>query len=92
MKHLKLIGFFLCLFIMWLVVVGNSQTVKQDATGNYYAVKAAKDTTTTYKATGKTFTTSKGETFPVYESKNGKLFVIRTSKATGNTYKQYLKV
>ncbi len=92
MKKLPLIGFFLCLFIMGIVVAGNSQTVKQDATGNYYAVKAAKDSTTTYKATGKTFTTAKGETFPVYESKNGKLFVIRTSKETGKQYKQYLKI
>lgn len=84
--------FLLCLFIMGLVVAGNAQQVKQDAQGNYYAVKATKDTSITYKPTGKTFTTSKGETFPVYVSKNGKLFVIRTSKATGNQYKTIFEI
>lgn len=92
MKKINLIAFFLCLFIMGYVTAVNAQSIKQDARGNYYAVSAAKDTATTYKATGKTFTTSKGETFPVYESKNGKLFVIRTSKETGKQYKQYLKI
>lgn len=70
----------------------SSQTVKQDANGNYIAVKAANDTTNTGgKATGKTYTDAKGNVYPVMISKNGKLFVIRTSKA-GNQYKQYLKL
>ena len=65
-----------------------SQKVSTDSKGNYIAVKA---TAETGKATGKTYTDSKGNVYPVYESKNGKLYVIRTSK-TGNQYKQYLKV
>jgi hypothetical protein len=70
----------------------SAQTVKQDAAGNYVQISAAKDTTTaSYKDTGKTFTNSKGETFPVMISTRGKLFIIRTSK-NGNQYRQYLKL
>lgn len=65
-----------------------SQKVTKDDKGNYIAVKAVPEPA---KATGKTFTDSKGSVYPVYESKNGKLFVLRTGK-TGNQYKQYLKV
>ncbi len=88
-NRLAKIAFLLCLSIMGLVIAGNSQTVKMDASGNYVAVK---DTTLNYKATGKTYTTEKGETFPVYLSKTGKLFVIRTSKTTGKEYRSYLKI
>jgi len=65
----------------------NSQNVKQDASGNYVAVKMEQAATNT----GKTFTDAKGTTYPVMQSKNGKLFVIRTSK-NGNKYNQYLKL
>ncbi len=67
-----------------------AQTVTKDAQGNYIAVKAL-ETTEKAKDTGKTFTDTKGNVYPVYVSKNGKLFVIRTSK-TGTQYKQYLKI
>jgi hypothetical protein len=88
MKQLSKIAFILCLAIMGAVIAGNAQTVKQDASGNFYAAKAAKDSATD---TGKTFTDTKGNQWPVMKSKSGKLFVIRTSK-TGKTYRQYLKV
>ena len=69
-----------------------AQTVQKTPEGNYIAVKATRDSAgTSAKPTGKTFTTSKGEVYPVMLSKNGKLFVIRTSKATGRNYNQYLK-
>ena len=77
----------LCLFLGSLQA-SNAQKVTVDAKGNYVAVK---DTAATGKATGKTFTDTKGNVYPVLESKNGKLYVIRTSK-TGNQYKQYLKL
>jgi hypothetical protein len=69
----------------------SAQNARKDASGNYVAVTSVKDSVTG-KPTGKTFTTSKGEVFPVYESKNGKLYVIRVSKNTGKEYKQYLKL
>lgn len=90
-QKLKTIAFVLCLLIMAAFVKANAQTsVKLDQSGNYVAVSAGKDSVS-YKPTGKTFTTSKGETFPVYISKNGKLFIIRTSKS-GNQYRTYLKL
>ena len=67
-----------------------SQNAKQDATGNYVAIKTAK-TKDAGKATGKTFTDAKGNKYPVLESARGKLFYIKTSK-TGNGYKVYLKL
>lgn len=67
-----------------------AQNVKKDANGNYIAV-STKKAKTEARATGKTYTDSKGNVYPVYESAKGKLFIIRTSK-TGNTYNQYLKL
>ena len=69
----------------------NAQTVQKTSDGNYIAVVASKIDDKA-KDTGKTFTTSKGEVFPVFISAKGKLFVIRTSKNTGKEYRQYLKV
>lgn len=67
-----------------------SQNVVKDKDGNFTATKS--DTTkTSAKATGKTYTDSKGVKFPVMMSKNGLLFVIKTSKKTGNKYNFYLK-
>lgn len=40
---------------------------------------------------GSNFITAKGESFPVWKSANGKLFVIRVSGKTGNPYKQYIQ-
>jgi hypothetical protein len=69
----------------------SQSNVVRDANGNFVTKttpkKASED-----KPTGKTFTNAKGEEFPVYESVNGKLYILRTSKETGNIYKQYLKI
>jgi len=65
------------------------QPVKKDKSGNYYADTSAGKTEA--KNTGKTFTDGKGIKYPVLISKNGKLFVIKTSK-TGNKYNYYLKL
>jgi hypothetical protein len=83
------------LLILSLGFAAQAQTVKVDAQGNYIAVK---DTATkankpdSGKDTGKTYTDSKGKKWPVMESANGKLYVLRTSAKTGNQYRQYLKV
>lgn len=82
-------AFIISLLIMGLVIAGNSQNVKQTADGNYVAISG--NNTTEAKDTGKTYTDAKGNKYPVYISKNGKLFVIRTS-AKGNKYNQYLKL
>lgn len=70
--------------------ITNAQTkVQQDAQGNYIQVKKerkAKPATDT----GKTFTDSKGNTYKVYQSERGKLFVIRKSAKTGKERKEYI--
>jgi hypothetical protein len=65
--------------------------VEKDANGNYVQISASKRASED-KPLGKTFTTSKGETYPIYVSERGKYYIIRTSKETGNQYKQYLKL
>ena len=75
--------------IIFAAITGQAQTVKTDTNGNFYAAKTATKSKEA-KQTGKTFTDSKGNVYPVLISDNGKFYVIRTSKA-GNEYKQYLK-
>ena len=64
-----------------------AQNARKDATGNYTAINHAKEPG---KATGKTFTDTKGTVYPLFESAKGKLYYMKTSKA-GNVYKAYLK-
>lgn len=85
MKKAIILAAFLSLYF-----AGNSQQVTKDKDGNYIVVKAA-TIDDKAKETGKTFTAANGSVYPVFISKNGKLFIIRTSK-TGNQYNQYLKV
>ena len=65
-----------------------AQNARVTSSGNYVAVKADPKV---QEATNKTFTDDKGNVFPLYESKNGKLYYIKTSKA-GKEYKAYLKL
>jgi hypothetical protein len=81
---------FLSLFIIGCLNLP-AQNARKDANGNYIAITNVRDSSGG-KPTGKTFTTAKGEVFPVYESKTGKLYVTRVSKNTGKEYKQYLKL
>lgn len=85
---MKQLLFIIALSLTMFTVQAQSQ-VKQDSTGNYYSVTKTKEPA---RSTGKTFTDSKGVVYPVMQSASGKLYVIRTSKKTGKTYKQYLKL
>lgn len=40
--------------------------------------------------TGYLWQDKSGETYPIYMSSKGSLYIIRTSKKTGKTYRQYL--
>ena len=72
-----------------LSLTGMAQTkIVKDAAGNYVTVK--RPDTSDNKATGHTFTDLKGNTYPLYISKRGKLFFLKTSKS-GSIYKSYLK-
>jgi len=80
----------ICIVGMLLAAcVSYSQNVKVDANGNYTAIKNV-SAPSGGKPTGKTYTDTKGIVYPVMISKNGKLFIVRTSKS-GNKYNQYLK-
>ena len=85
MKRIIILTAFLGLFFGL-----NAQTVQKTKDGNYIAVVASKMAEKP-KDTGKTFTDAKGNVYPVFISKGGKLFVVRISK-NGKEYKQYLKL
>jgi hypothetical protein len=85
---MKKVVLILSLFLTSSLAFSQSKVVR-DSSGNFVQIKAQRKASED-KPTGQTFTTSKGDTYPVYESERGKLYVIRTSKS-GNEYKQYLK-
>lgn len=87
---MKKVTLILSLFLASSVAFSQSK-IEKDANGNYIQISASKRTSED-KQTGKTFTTSKGDTYPIYVSERGKYYIIRTSKETGNQYKQYLKL
>ena len=79
--------------LVGLSTISYSQTVKQDASGNYVLVgKEPGSKKSEAISTGKTFTDTKGTQYPVYKSKTGKLFIVKTSQKTGKNYNYYLKV
>lgn len=87
-KQLRLKLFFIAMMVLAMFANSFAQNAKVDAKGNYVYVKPPIDTTGT--PTGKTFTDSKGNVYPVLLSKTGSLFVVRTS-AKGSRYKFYLR-
>jgi hypothetical protein len=68
------------------------QNVTKDAAGNFHAIKTEARVQDPGKPMGKTYTDSKGKKYPVYVSKTGKMFVLRTSAKSGKEYRQYLKL
>lgn len=77
------------LFVVLTAGQAQAQTkVSKDAHGNY--VVAKRDSLGGSKPTGHTITDRKGIVYPVYQSVNGKLFYLRTSR-NGNVYKVYIK-
>ena len=87
---IKLMVVSFALFIAF-ITAANAQKVTTTKDGNYIALNAAKTANEGNKSTGKTFTDTKGNIYPVMVSKNNKLFYVRTSK-TGNEYKVYIKL
>jgi len=62
--------------------------VKLDSNGNYVSITNIKQSA---KLTGKYYI-NKDIKYPVYISKNNKLFIILKSKKTGKEYNKYLKL
>lgn len=84
------------LIVMIAATLVSTKTVAQTRVtpdGNYEAVKKVSTKDTVLKWSGHTYTDAKGEKYNVYVSpKAGKLYILRVSKNTGKTYKQYLKL
>ena len=68
-----------------------AQNVKRGADGNFTAISKSNTGSENAKPTSYTYTDTKGEVYPVYESKNGKNFTLKTSKKSGKQYRSYLK-
>ena len=60
--------------------------------GNDFQQVATSRTAGAKVATGQNVTLKDGTVVPVYKTKTGKLYIVRTSKKTGKTYNQYLEV
>ena len=83
---------FSILFVLF-VTISNAQTNYQQSGNTLTEIKipATKESLTKNSTlTGYTFIATDKKSYPVYQSVNGKLFIVRTSK-TGTFYKQYLK-
>lgn len=82
-------------FLLFASFSASAQNAKRDETGNYtYVAPRPKTLADLEKGAEKTKATYKdkdGTVYPVYLSKTGKPFYIRTSK-NGNVYRAYLKV
>jgi hypothetical protein len=68
----------------------NAQNVKADSNGNFHALSKQRETFSD-STTTKTYTDSKGKTYPVYIGAKGSFYVGRISSKTGKYYRQYLK-
>jgi hypothetical protein len=77
------------LFILLLMMAFNMSAQTYKKVGDKF-VKI--ETIKTQPVNTGAIVTIKDIDYPVYESARGKFFIIRTSKNTGNQYKQYLKL
>ena len=66
-----------------------AQDIKREG-NTFVQVKSEKTSVESYTKTKYTFKAKDGKEYPIYLSKNGKAFIIRTSQKTGKEYKQYL--
>lgn len=87
-KYFNQIKTLIVMLVLMLSLPAFSQNVKRDSLGNYISVTPAKkpDIPTKY-----TYTDSKGLVYRVYQTYEGKRYVVKMSKKTGKTYKMYLK-
>lgn len=67
-----------------------SQNVQVDKDGNYISIKNSRKGKSV--ATDKFFVDNDGNKYPVYKSKNNKVFIIKTSRKTGKSYNYYLNI
>lgn len=68
----------------------SQQNVQVDKDGNYISIKNSRKGKSV--ATDKFFVDNDGAKYPVYKSKNNKVFIIKTSRKTGKSYNYYLNI
>lgn len=79
------------LFIIALLALSMSagaQTIERN--GNVFVQKNDTTFVNNGTPTDYEYQDKKGEKYTIYLSKNGKAYIVRTSKKTGRKYKQYL--
>lgn len=72
------------------IITSAQVATTRDSNGNFIAATKPRSESKP-KDTGYNYTDSKGNVYPVYVTESGRYYVLRTSKNTGKTYKQYLK-
>lgn len=92
---MKKLVLFLALIAASFAAHGQTIATK-DKDGNFVQV-AAKPKTTDELTEGcqksaAMFTDKDGNKYPVYLSKNGKMFIVATSKTSGRPYRRYFKI
>ena len=89
-KQRKTLLIWLVLIVLLAALGASAQTVKKDATGIYCTEQTVKDSA--YTRTMEFYKDASGILYPIFVSKNGKYFVIHTSKKSGKSYRHYLKI
>lgn len=82
----KMKKFIIVSFVILLGIIANAQIMKE---GNTFKQNKEK-TEVVEQKTSYEYEDSKGNKYPIYVSKRGSLYVIKTSKKTGKEYKYYL--
>ena len=81
----------LLLVLLACTLQGQAQSNNVTREGNTFRTTTTATTAkTTDTKTKYTWQSAKGEEYPIYLSKNGHAYVIRTSRNTGKTYRKYL--
>lgn len=78
--------FIICLFLSIFAVTGYAEVKRE---GDTFKVEKTA-TTSSDTQTKYTWQDKKGNKYPIYITKKGACYVIRTSKKTGKEYKYYL--
>ena len=77
--------FILCLLLTLFCVTANAEVKRESDTFKVEQTSKASDTQTKY-----TWEDKEGNKYPIYITKKGACYILRTSKKTGKEYKYYL--
>lgn len=77
--------FILCILLALFCITANAEVKREGDTFKVEQTAKANDTKTKY-----TWEDKEGNKYPIYVTKKGACYVLRTSKKTGKEYKYYL--